>query len=175
MTCTVWCSSQIWPNVVYFSIWSPLRSTYMYMSSISVAALGFLWYKSSHPDPRKSPQLQIYYLIIDPILLPSQVVFYVGEQKIVRWCQIRRIWRVINQLQATVVHSSHCNHRALSWWKRIPFVSFSGHLRNVSSSSFQSPELIIQCGFVYKKTMQLVSGKVELMNAKFHCCGTIPS
>ena len=28
-------------------------------SSIGVAALGFLWYGSSHPDPRKSPELQI--------------------------------------------------------------------------------------------------------------------
>ena len=29
---------------------------------------------------------------------------------IVRWCQIRWIWRVINQFKATVTHSSHCNH-----------------------------------------------------------------
>ena len=46
--------------------------------------------------------------------LPSQVLFfYVEEQKIVRWFQIMRIWRVINQLKATVImHSSHnCNNR----------------------------------------------------------------
>ena len=51
-----------------------------------------------------------YDLIIGPILLPIQEIFHVGEQKIVRWCQIRKIWRVINQFKATVTHSSHCNH-----------------------------------------------------------------
>ena len=34
---------------------------------------------------------------------------------------------------------------------------------NVSSTTFQSPELLIQCGFIWKETMQLVSGKVELI------------
>ena len=29
-------------------------------SSIGVAALGFLWYRNSHPDPQESPQLQIW-------------------------------------------------------------------------------------------------------------------
>ena len=53
-----------------------------------------------------------YDLIIGLILLPSRVFFHVGEQKIVRWCQIWRIWR-INQVKATVTHSSHCNHRLL--------------------------------------------------------------
>ena len=66
-------------------------------------------YRSSHPDPQKNPEL--YNLIIGPILLCSQVFFHVGEQKIVKWCHIRRIWRVINQFKATVMHSSHCNHR----------------------------------------------------------------
>ena len=52
-----------------------------------------------------------YDLIIGLLLLPNQVFFYVGEQKIVRWCQIRRIWRAINQFKATVTHKSHYNHR----------------------------------------------------------------
>ena len=43
----------------------------------------------------------------------------------------------------------------------IPNVSFPGCLRNVSSTSFHSPELHIQCGFIWKDTMQLASGKVE--------------
>ena len=51
-----------------------------------------------------------YDLIIGPILFLSQVFLHVGEQQIVRWCQIRRIWRVINLFKATVMHSSHCNH-----------------------------------------------------------------
>ena len=86
--------------------------------------------------------------------------FHVGElQNIVSWYQIRRIWRVINQFKPAVTHSSHCNHcssmlqpqswqcaGALSWWNRTPFVSFLSRLRNVSSTTFQSPDLLIQCG-----------------------------
>ena len=50
-----------------------------------------------------------YDVIVGPILLPSQVVFHVGEQKIVRLCQIRRIWRVINQsLQPQICVQEHC-------------------------------------------------------------------
>ena len=31
-------------------------------------------------------------------------LFHAGEQERVRWCQIRRIWRVINQFKATITH-----------------------------------------------------------------------
>ena len=66
-------------------------------------------YRSSHPDPRKSPQPHHQ---SNTASQPS-VFFHVGEQKVVRWCQIRGPWRVINQFKATVTvtHSSHCNHR----------------------------------------------------------------
>ena len=40
-------------------------------------------------------------------------------------------------------------------------VSFPGHLRNVSSTTFQSLELLIQYGIIWKEIMQLESGKVE--------------
>ena len=112
----------------------------VHTSSIGVAALGY------------------DFIIFPMILLPSQVCFHVGEQK---------IWRVINQLKATITHSSHCKHRlcagALSWWNWTPFISFPDHLRNVSRTTFQSPELLIQCGFtcIWKETMQSVSGNVE--------------
>ena len=36
---------------------------------------------------------------------------------------------------------------------------FPGCPRIVSSTAFPSPELLIQCGFIWKETMQLVSGK----------------
>ena len=56
-------------------------------SFIGVAALGFMWYRSSHPDPRKTPQLQIWpHHRSDTASKPSWF-FYVGEHKIVRWCQ----------------------------------------------------------------------------------------
>ena len=38
---------------------------------------------------------------------------------------------------------------------------FQAVFQNVSSTTIQSPELLIQCGFIWKETMQLVSGKVE--------------
>ena len=44
---------------------------------------------------------------------------------------------------------------------RPPFVCFPGSLKNVSGTTFRSPELLIQCGFIWKETMQLASGEVE--------------
>ena len=79
-----------------------------------------------------------------PILIPSQVFFHLGKQ-------IRSIWRVINQLKATVMHSSHCNHRLVC--RSIVLDSlrqFSRPFWNVSSTTIQSPELLIQCGFIWK-------------------------
>ena len=38
------------------------------------------------------------------------IFFILRIQKIVRWFQIKRIWRMINQFKAKVTHSSHCNH-----------------------------------------------------------------
>ena len=110
-----------------------------------------------------------YDLIIGLLLLLSHRV---AEQKIVRWCQIRRIWRVINQFKATVTHSSHCNHirvcRSIVLVKQDSLHQFSRPFWNVSSTTFQSPELLIQCGFIWKETMQLVSGKVE-----FNACPSL--
>ena len=139
-----------------------------YTSFIGVAALGFPWYRSSHPDPRKILNCSMTSSSVRYCLPAIRVFFHVGEQEIVRWCQIRRIWRVINQFEATVTHRSNYNHRSIcvqehcnQWWNRTTFISFPGRFCNVSSNTFQSPELLIQCGFTWKKTMQLVSGKVE--------------
>ena len=123
-------SMKEWSNLIKCDLlfqhslpWGP------HTSSIGVAVLGFPWYRSSHPDPKKESSTSD---TTSSILCPSQVLFHVGEQKIVRWCQIRRIWKVINEFKATVTHSSHCNHRlvcrrALSSWNRTCFVSFPGH------------------------------------------------
>ena len=123
-------------------------------SSIGVAALGFWWYRSSHPQLILEKVLNCRYdFIICLILLLSQVFFYVGEQKIVRWCQIRRIWQ---PLQPQTCVQDHCPGEtglALSVFQAI-FEIFP-------ITTFQSPELLIQCGFNWKETMQLVSGKVE--------------
>ena len=135
-------------------------------TSIGVAALRFMWYKALILIIKKVLNCR-YDLIISLILLPSQVFFFhVGEQKIVRWCQIRRIWRVIksskSQSHTAAIATTDLCARALWWWKRTPFVSLPGSLRNVSSTTFQSPEVLIKCGFIWKKITQLVSGKVEV-------------
>ena len=94
---------------------------------------------------------------------PDKSFFHVWGQKIVRWCQIRRIQRVINQFKVTVTHSSHlqpqtCVH--CTGETGLPSSVFRPFW-NFSSTTFQSPEVLIQCGFIWKETMQLVSGKVE--------------
>ena len=161
-----------WSNLIkcglFFNIDSP---------SIGVAALGFPWYSSSHPHPRKIPQLQINYdLISGPILLPSQVFFHVGEHKIVRWCQIRRIYRVINQFKITFTHSSHCNHRLAC--RSIVLViqdslrRFPGDLKCIVLV-FESHEVLTQYGFFWKETMEYQES-LNLIHTKFHCCGTTP-
>ena len=80
-------------------------------SSIGVAVLGFracgiealilIVEKSSTADMTSSSVRYCF----------PAVFFHVGEQKLVRWCQIRRIWSVINQFKATVTQTKHCNHR----------------------------------------------------------------
>ena len=42
---------------------------------------------------------------------------------------------------------------ALSWWNRTPFISFPGRSWNVCITTFQSPEILIECGFIWKETM----------------------
>ena len=149
----------VFDSVVYFfSTVSPAVHTLCSSMLQRLDSRGI--YRSSHPDPRKkiSSTADNYDLIIGPILLPIQVFFHVEEQKI--WCQIRIIWRVINQLKATATHSSHCNHRlvcqsiVLVKQDSYPFVSFPSRSRNICSTSrptaFQSPELLIQYGFIRK-------------------------
>ena len=66
-----------WSNLTKYGLLVKIVPCGPHTSSIGVAALGFRWYKSSHPDPQKSPHLQIW-----PhhwyILLPSQVFLHVG-------------------------------------------------------------------------------------------------
>ena len=94
-----------------------------------------------------------YDLIICLILLPSQELFFSGYGTENRWCQIRRIWRVINQFKATVMNSSHCKHRLVC-------MSTVLVLKQDSPHQFSSPELLSQFWFM-KEIMQLISGKVE--------------
>ena len=111
-------------------------------SSIGVATLGFPWYRSSLPDPRKRPQLQI---------LPHY------------WSKKENSKMVLNQenmesdqpVQShSIMHSKHCNHRlvcrSIVLVKQDSLCQLSRPFWNVSSTTFQSPELLIQClcGFI---------------------------
>ena len=106
-----------------------------------------------------------YDLIVLILLLSQVLLFFSCWRTENRWCQIRRVWRVI---KATVMHNSHCNHRLVCriivLLKQDSLGQFSRPFWNVSSSTtctFQSLELRIQYGFIWKETMQLVSEKVE--------------
>ena len=78
---------------------------------LTMTAVLFPWYRSSYSDPRiksstadmTSSSVRYYF--------PAKFLFHVGEKKLVRWYHSRRIWRVINQFNATVMHNSHYNHR----------------------------------------------------------------
>ena len=105
---------------------------------------------------------------------PAKCFFMFGEQKIVRWCRIRRIWRMINQFKS---HQS-CTQQplqltidlcagALSCWNRTPFVSFSGHFEMSQVLLFKVLNYLSSLGFIWKETMQLVSGDKEV---EFNAC-----
>ena len=117
--------------------------------------LGFPW-KELSSWSSKSPQLQIW-----PHHRSDTASCWGTEN---RWCQIRRIWRVINQFKATVMHSSHCNHRlvcrSIVLVKRDSLRQFS-RLFTKCLYCYFSKSWIIQCGFILKEAIQLVSGKVE--------------
>ena len=68
------------------------------------------------------------------------------------------IWHHLTIFCSPTRKNNHCPGE-----KRTPLVSFPGIIRsrNVYSTTFQSPELLIQCGFIWKGTTQLVSWKVE--------------
>ena len=103
-----------WSNLTKCGLFSNIsHAVHAQTSSIVLQRLDSFGIECSPPDPRKVINSK-YDLIIGPILLPAArccVFFNVGERKIVRWCQIRRIWRVIDQSPVSVKHISHCNHR----------------------------------------------------------------
>ena len=137
----LWCNGRIWQCGLFFNLVSPAVHTFL---PFSVAALGFLWYRSTRPDLRKSPQLQMWHhRSIYCFLQPSGFFFMLGNRKL----------DVPNQKNTdsdqTVQTSSHtaaiattdlCS-RALSWWNRTPFFSFPGSFEMSSSTTFQGPEL----------------------------------
>ena len=74
----LWCNGQIWPNVVIFQHnppWSP------HTSSIGVAALGLLWYRSSYPDPRKKSSTADMTSSSVRYCFPAKCFFMLGNRK----------------------------------------------------------------------------------------------
>ena len=135
----LWCNGQIWLKCgLFFNI--PLWSTQFFHHCCS-AWIPIL--DSSHPDPQKHPQLHMTSSLVW-YWFPAKCFFFMLVNRN-RWCQLRRIWRVINQFKATVMHSSHCNHRlvgrSIVLVKQDSFCQFSRPFGNVSSTTFQSPEL----------------------------------
>ena len=121
---------------------------------IGVAEPGFPGYRSSKnflnsililKKVFEGGQLQIWpHIRSDTVSQLSDLIFSSCWGTENRWCQIRRIWRVINQFKATVtrvIATTDLCAGALPWWNRTLFACFPGRSWNVSSTTFQSSEL----------------------------------
>ena len=120
--------------------------------SIGVAAFESPWYRSSYPDPKKKKKSSSADMTSSLVLycFPGKCLwdffFTLGNRNQIR---IRVINYFKPQSRLAGIATTNLYAGALSWWNRTPFVNF---LRNVSSTSFQSPELLIQYGFIWKET-----------------------
>ena len=76
----LWCNGRIWPDLVIFQ--HLVSNAVHTLLPLVLQRLDSHGYRSSHPDPQKINSSTADDLIIGPILLPSQVFFHVGEQKI---------------------------------------------------------------------------------------------
>ena len=135
----LWCNVRIWPKHGLFSTQSPLRSTHFFHRCCRARTIPM--YRNSHLDPQKRAQLQIWpHHRPDTASQPSVFLCW-GIWN--RWCQIRIIWRVINQFKATVTRSSHCNHRfvcrSIVLVEQDSFRQFSRPSQMSLSTTFQSP------------------------------------
>lgn len=95
------------------------------------------WLKSSATEDMTSSSPR-YWL--------STKYFYVGEQMIVRWDQLRTIERVNNQFIATVTHISHWNQEVVCWsilpTRQVTTRQFSWTF-DVDSLSYLPPQVCI--------------------------------
>ena len=155
--------------------WSNLTKCGLFFNIVSSAVHTLLPSVLQHWDSRgyRSSQsilipekvLNCSYDIIGPILLPNQVFFFScwgteNSQMVPSQENMEGNQPILSHSTAAFASLELCA-TALSWWNRTHFVSFPGRSRNVSSTTFQSPELLIRCGFIWKEAMQLVSGEVE--------------
>ena len=130
-------------------------------SSIGVAAFGFLWYRSSHSDPWKNPQLQIWWS--DTASLPSVFFSILGNRKPSDYAKSGEYggWSTSSEPQSHTAAIATTDLCADVLMKQDSLCQFSRLFCIVYSTTLQSPVLLIQCGIIWKETMQLVSGKVE--------------
>ena len=125
----LWCNNLVEFDQMWFIFQhkSPLPSTHFFHLCCSV------WIpmvaKLSSWSSKKVLKLQIYYLIIGLILLPSQVFLHVGEQKID--CAKSGEyggWLTSSKPQSctAAIATTYMCAGALSWWNRTAFISFPG-------------------------------------------------
>ena len=70
-----------WSNLtkcgLFFNVHVVSPAVHTLLTFILQRLIGFPWYRNSHPDPQKNiSNADNYDLIMDPILLPSQVYFF---------------------------------------------------------------------------------------------------
>ena len=99
--------------------------------SIGVAALGFPGYRSTHPDPRKSSQLQMWPQHQSDTASQPSVFFRLGNRK---WSDGAKSgeyggWPTSSKPQSrtAAIATIYLFAGALSWWNRTPLISSPGH------------------------------------------------
>ena len=157
-----------WSNLtkcgLFFNLVSPCGP---HNSSIGVAARGFPWYRSFQSDPRKKSSIADMTSSLIRYCFPAKCFLHVGEQKNSQMVPNDENVEGDQPVQSDS-HAQHPLHRQTdSWWNRTPFVRFLSRFENVSSTTFQSRELLIQCGFIFYLEadnafiVSGMSGKVE--------------
>ena len=122
-----------------------------------------------------APILILEKILKRPDTASKPCFFHVREQKRVTWCQIRRIWRVVNKFKATFTHSGHYNHRIVcrsNVLVKQDSYSLPSRLRNASYYYFSKSYSSV--GLSGRKQRSLYQEELNLMHAKFPCCGTTP-
>ena len=113
------------------------RTKWLHTSSIGLAALGFAWYRSSHPGPLKKSPTADMTASSGRYCFPAKCFFNIGEQMVLNQGKLEGDQPLQSHSHAPVaaIATTDLCAAALSWWNRTPYVSFAGCLRNVSSTT----------------------------------------
>ena len=140
-----WLTMMLWSNLtkcgLFFNIESPLWSTHFLHLCYS-AWIPMAWKLSSWSSKKSSTADMTSSSVRCCFPARCFFIFNFGEQKIVRWCQIRGIsikdWSTSSKPQShtAAIDTAELCAGGLSWWNRAPFISFPGRFQTSLVSYF---------------------------------------